>query len=115
MDREKNREGTGVGYELILSNLKKQITDFPNLQVQVRTPVIPGYNDNDEFAHALGEFLKGYENVGYAALPCHRLGTQKYDFLSRAYAMGDVSLPVGGAQRIQRSVDESRGAVPEEK
>ena len=75
----------------------------------------PGFNDNDEFAHALGEFLKGYENVGYEALPYHRLGTQKYDFLSREYAMGDVSLPDGVAQRIQRIVDETRGAVPEEK
>ena len=53
MDSEKHREGTGVGNELILSNLKKLITEFPNLHVQVRTPVIPGFNDNDEFAHAL--------------------------------------------------------------
>ena len=29
--------------------------------------------------------------------------------------MGDVSLPDGVAQRIQRIVDETRGAVPEEK
>ena len=115
MDSEKHREGVGVGNELILSNLKKLLTEFPNLHVQVRTPIIPGFNDNDEFAYALGEFLKGYENVGYEALPYHRLGTQKYDFLSREYAMGDVSLPDGVAQRIQRIVDETRGAVTEEK
>ena len=110
MDSAKHREGTGVGNELILSNLKKLITEFPNLHVQVRTPIIPGFNDNDEFAVALGEFLKGHENVGYEALPYHRLGTQKYDFLSRDYEMGDVSLPDGVAQRIQRIVDETRGA-----
>ncbi len=115
MDSEKHREGAGVGNELILSNLKKLLTEFPNLHVQVRTPIIPGFNDNDEFAYALGEFLKGHENVGYEALPYHRLGTQKYDFLSREYAMGDVSLPDGVAQRIQRIVDETRGAVTEEK
>ena len=115
MYSEKHREGVGVGNELILSNLKKLLTEFPNLHVQVRTPIIPGFNDNDEFAYALGEFLKGYENVGYEALPYHRLGTQKYDFLSREYAMGDVSLPDGVAQRIQRIVDETRGAVTEEK
>ena len=63
MDSEKHREGVGVGNELILSNLKKLLTEFPNLHVQVRTPIIPGFNDNDEFAYALGEFLKGYENV----------------------------------------------------
>ena len=113
MDSAKHREGTGVGNELILSNLKKLLTEFPNLHVQVRTPIIPGFNDNDEFAYALGEFLKGHENVGYEALPYHRLGTQKYDFLSRPYLMGDVSLPDGVAQRVQRIVDETRGAAPE--
>ena len=50
MDSEKHREGVGVGNELILSNLKKLLTEFPNLHVQVRTPIIPGFNDNDEFA-----------------------------------------------------------------
>lgn len=115
MDSAKHREGTGVGNELILSNLKKLITEFPNLHVQVRTPVIPGFNDNDEFAKALGEYIKGYENVGYEALPYHRLGTQKYDFLSRDYPMGTVSLPDGVAQRIQHIVDETRGVVPETK
>lgn len=110
MDSEKHREGVGVGNELILSNLKKLLTEFPNLHVQVRTPIIPGFNDNDEFAYALGEFLKGYENVGYEALPYHRLGTQKYDFLSREYAMGDVSLPT--ASRSASSGSSTKPAVP---
>ena len=110
MDSEKHREGVGVGNELILSNLKKLLTEFPNLHVQVRTPIIPGFNDNDEFAYALGEFLKGYENVGYEALPYHRLGTQKYDFLSREYAMGDVSLP--DASRSASSGSSTKPAVP---
>lgn len=115
MDSEKHREGVGVSSELILSNLKKLLTEFPNLHVQVHTPIIPGLNDNDEFAYALGEFLKGYENVGYGALPYHRLGTQEYGSLSREHAMGDVSLPDDVAQCIQWIVDETRGAVMEEK
>ena len=42
----------------------------------------------------------------YEALPYPRLGTQKYDFLSREYAMGDVSLPDGVAQRIQLAIND---------
>ena len=111
MDSEIHRQGTGVGNELILSNLKKLLTEFPNLHVLVRTPIIPNFNDTEEFAYALGEFLKGHENVSYEALPYHRLGTQKYDFLDVENKMGDVTLADGVAQRIQHIVDETRGAV----
>ena len=76
----------------------------------MRTPVIPGFNDDDETARSIGRLLKGYANVSYEALPYHRLGTQKYMFLAREYPMGEVSLPAGVAERFQSIVDEERGA-----
>ena len=109
-DTEKHKCATGVGNELILSNLKKLLETFPELPVQVRTPVIPGFNDDEETARSIGKLLKGYSNVTYEALPYHRLGTQKYAFLGREYPMGEVSLPAGVAERVQAIVDEERGA-----
>lgn len=109
-DSEKHKWATGVGNELILSNLKKLLETFPELPVQVRTPVIPGFNDDEETARSIGKLLKGYSNVTYEALPYHRLGTQKYAFLGREYPMGEVSLPAGVAERVQAIVDEERGA-----
>ena len=109
-DSEKHKWATGVGNELILSNLKKLLETFPELPVQVRTPVIPGFNDDEETARSIGKLLKGYANVTYEALPYHRLGTQKYAFLGREYLMGEVSLPAGVAERVQAIVDEERGA-----
>ena len=109
-DSEKHKWATGVGNELILSNLKKLLENFPELPVQVRTPVIPGFNDDEETARSIGKLLKGYANVTYEALPYHRLGTQKYAFLGREYPMGEVSLPAGVAERVQAIVDEERGA-----
>ena len=109
-DTEKHKWATGVGNELILSNLKKLLETFPELPVQVRTPVIPGFNDDEETARSIGKLLKGYANVSYEALPYHRLGTQKYAFLGREYPMGEVSLPAGVAERVQAIVDEERGA-----
>ena len=109
-DTEKHKWATGVGNELILSNLKKLLETFPELPVQVRTPVIPGFNDDEETARSIGKLLKGYSNVTYEALPYHRLGTQKYAFLGREYPMGEVSLPAGVAERVQAIVDEERGA-----
>lgn len=108
-DTERHRWGTGVGNELILSNLKKLLETFPDKPVLVRTPVVPGFNDTMETAREIGRLLKGYANVSYEALPYHRLGTQKYMFLGREYPMGDVSLPAGVAQRFQHVVDEERG------
>ncbi len=109
-DTERHRWGTGVGNELILSNLKKLLETFPDKPVLVRTPVIPGFNDDMETARAIGRLLRGYANVSYEALPYHRLGTQKYMFLGREYPMGEVSLPSGVAGRFQAVVDEERGA-----
>ena len=109
-DSEKHKWATGVGNELILSNLKKLLETFPELPVQVRTPVIPGFNDDEETARSIGKLLKGYANVSFEALPYHRLGTQKYAFLGREYPMGEVSLPAGVAERVQAIVDEERGA-----
>lgn len=109
-DSEKHKWATGVGNELILSNLKKLLETFPELPVQVRTPVIPGFNDDEETARSIGKLLMGYANVTYEALPYHRLGTQKYAFLGREYPMGEVSLPAGVAERVQAIVDEERGA-----
>lgn len=109
-DTEKHKWGTGAGNELILSNLRKLLETFPDTPVLVRTPVIPGFNDDDETALSIGRLLKGYANVSYEALPYHRLGTQKYMFLAREYPMGEVSLPAGVAERIQAIVDEERGA-----
>lgn len=109
-DTEKHKWATGVGNELILSNLKKLLENFPDLHVQVRTPVIPGFNDDEETARSIGKLLKGYANVSFEALPYHRLGTQKYTFLGREYPMGEVSLPAGVAERVQAIVDEERGA-----
>ncbi|WP_295638814.1 glycyl-radical enzyme activating protein [uncultured Mailhella sp.] len=109
-DAEKHRQGTGVGNELILSNLTKLLNCFPDKPVLVRTPVVPGFNDDDDTARAIGRLLKGYANVSYEALPYHRLGAQKYTFLAREYPMGDVSLSAGAAGRVQAIVDEERGA-----
>ncbi|MDR3176409.1 MAG: glycyl-radical enzyme activating protein [Desulfovibrio sp.] len=108
MDSAKHREGTGVGNEGILENLDKLLAKFPNLPVLVRTPVIPGFNDSEENAEALGAFLAGHANVSFEALPYHRLGTQKYAFLGLDYPMGDISLGQGAAETFQDIVDRTR-------
>jgi len=108
MDSIRHKERTGAGNERILGNLKQLLTEFPGLLVLVRTPVIPGFNNTEQDAEAIGGFLKGHANASYEALPYHRLGTQKYAFLGLEYPLGDVALPEGAAERFQAIVDKAR-------
>lgn len=95
MDSDAHREATGAGNEQILANFRFLAERHPELPILARTPVIPGFNDNSEAIGAIASFLKPYTHVHYEMLPYHRLGTQKYQFLQRSCAMGDMTLDKG--------------------
>ena len=46
VDAVKHKEFTGVDNTLILSNLRRLATAFPQLSIVARTPLIPGFNDS---------------------------------------------------------------------
>lgn len=91
MDEEKHRQFTGHGTEHIHKNLKAVREAFPKLNIRVRTPIVPGFNDTEEDIQAIVDFLQDL-NVEYEPLPYHRLGTQKYLNAGREYLLGEVSL-----------------------
>ncbi len=92
MDSAKHKEFTGASNEITLENLQKLSALVPQKTILCRTPVIPGFNDNEEDIRAICEFIQSMPNVQYELLPYHRLGTQKYIFLERTPLMGDVQL-----------------------
>jgi pyruvate formate lyase activating enzyme len=92
IDEEKHREFTGVSNALILNNFKMLRETFPELEILVRTPVIPGFNDSEEELSKIIGFIKDLPNVKYEILPYHPLGQSKYGFLGRDFPMGDVKL-----------------------
>ncbi|MFZ5945699.1 MAG: (2S)-3-sulfopropanediol dehydratase activating enzyme [Bacillota bacterium] len=92
MDPSKHKEFTNASNELILENFKKVCEKYPNLPKLVRTPVIPGFNDNEADIKAILEFLKDKPNVKYELLPYHRLGTPKYEYIGQEYSLGDTRL-----------------------
>ncbi|AVD71703.1 (2S)-3-sulfopropanediol dehydratase activating enzyme [Desulfobulbus oralis] len=92
MDSAVHKEQTGHSNETILENFRILVTEFPELPVLARTPVIPGFNDNEASIRAIAEFIKPYGQVEYEMLPYHRLGTQKYEFLGRTPPMGATKL-----------------------
>ena len=95
MDAKAHEQATGASNERILKNFRVLAEEFTKIPVLARTPLIPGFNDEPEAVEAIASFLKPFEHVRYEMLPYHRLGTQKYHFLSRKPPMGDVVLDKG--------------------
>jgi pyruvate formate lyase activating enzyme len=94
MDTKKHKECTGAGNELILSNIIR--TAELKKKLLIRTPVIPGYNGDEENIRSIGAFIRdelGGGVVQYQLLPFRKMGTEKYASLGLPYPMGDCAPP----------------------
>ncbi len=93
IDADRHIAWTGGNNRAILSNLERLADAFPRLAVTVRTPVIPGFNDDEAEIGAILSFLARLPSVSFELLPYHRLGSEKYRFLDRRDEMSDQALP----------------------
>ena len=92
MDSAVHKELTGVGNEIILSNVKA--IAMKGIPIIIRTPVIPGLNDSEENITATADFIKDIPNISeYELLPYHNLGASKYASLGIPYTLEDVKAP----------------------
>lgn len=65
MDPAVHKEQTGRENGPILENFRILVTEFPDLPILARTPVIPGFNDDEDAIRAIAEFVKPHERVNY--------------------------------------------------
>lgn len=106
MDPEIHTRLTGVSNGPIFENLRL-ILDL-GATVQVRIPVIPGYNNNEENMDRTGEFLAalgGIENV--RLLPYHGAAGCKYSRIGAVYPLSHLRSPseqnlASCARRLER-------------
>jgi pyruvate formate lyase activating enzyme len=71
-----HEQWTGVSNHKILINLKT--ADTLNIPMLIRTPIIPGINDNPDEIGAIAAYVSTLKNVyGYELLPYHALGLSK--------------------------------------
>ena len=83
-DTEIHRRFTGVGNELIMSNLKTLISNGKNFVVRV--PLIPGVNDSVENMKALAGLLEGAEGLLRVELmKYHKTAGAKYAMVDMKY------------------------------
>ena len=94
MAPETHKKLTGKSNELILKNIKRTVELGKKLVI--RTPVIHGYNNDEENIRKTGEFIKNEllgKIVAYQLLPYRRMGTEKYESLRKPYPFEDYKAP----------------------
>ncbi len=103
-DSEKHRLFTKVPNELILANARR-IAEYPGVNLVIRVPVIPGFNDTAEEISAIAEIAGGLPGVEVLhLLPFHRLGEGKYESLGCEYVMRGVEPLTAGRMEELRAV-----------
>ncbi len=108
MDSKKHKEYTGAPNERILENAK--LIAKSRVELIIRTPVIPTFNDSDADIRAIASFARELDGVReYHLLPYHRLGTDKYRGLGRTYSMSEIEPPAKEKMQHLLSVAETSG------
>lgn len=83
---------TGVGNELILSNLRA-LSDEGHA-IRVRIPLAAGVNDDEKNIRATGAFVARFKGVqGIDLLPYHPSATAKYRKLGKTYQGASLAAP----------------------
>jgi pyruvate formate lyase activating enzyme len=104
MDDHLHRKFTSISNALILDNLKRVRQAVPDLQILVRTPVIPAVNDNEEAIAAIVDFIADMANVSYEMLAFHRMGKPKYEYLGRTFEISEQQLEDGKMTQLKQMV-----------
>ena len=109
IDTDAHRTGTGVGNERILSNLRR--LSERGAHIEIRTPVIPGFNDSPDVLSRVANLLAALDQVQlWRLLPYHSMGKAKYEAIGLAYSMPELEMPdVARMRALQESL---RGSFP---
>jgi len=108
MDSEKHKEYTGADNHLILENARKLAES--DVELIIRTPVVPTFNDTAEEIRAISKFAATLPGVReHHLLPYHRLGQDKYAGLGRNYSLKEILPPPQEKMEYLLSVAEESG------
>lgn len=91
MDTESHRRYTGVGNELILENLARLVSQ--GKEVQIRLPLIPGYNDSEENIRRTVEYAARIGVKRIAFLPYNPAAVSKYCSIGENFSLEVVAPP----------------------
>ena len=92
MDSPEHRKWTGLGNELILSNLRRLASS--HAPIRVRMPLIPDVNSSEDNLRRTGEFVAQLDGGvrSLDLLPHHKLARAKYEALGQSLKFYDAGL-----------------------
>lgn len=97
MNGEKHKAFTSRDNAKILDNARCASANAKELII--RTPVIPTFNDTEEEIRDIASFAASIGVKEMHLLPYHRIGSDKYAGLGRAYEMSHIEPPKGERMR----------------
>jgi pyruvate formate lyase activating enzyme len=90
MDSTRHQYGTGAGNGRILANAQR--ISRLGLDLVIRVPIIPGYNDTEECVLSTARFVREKTNARkIELLAYHTLGVTKYERMGKRYRLPDAS------------------------
>jgi len=97
---EKHKRYTGVDNRLILGNARMLAEE--GARINIRIPVIPGVNDNEEEIMAFDSFISGIEHAVDVInlLPYHRIASHKYRQMGMEEKLS--ATPLAGDNELQK-------------
>ena len=90
-DETAHIRGTGQSNRIILENLR--YLSEAGARIEIRIPVIPGYNTDEKTMTETAAFLRTIRVSGVRLLPYHDFARSKYQALGRADTMPDAERP----------------------
>ena len=76
----------------------------------IKYVVVPGYTDDEDSIHRLGDFIKGMDNIEKVELlPYHQLGEHKWETLGYEYELKGVGVPPKDTMENLKSILEGYG------
>jgi len=87
MDPKVHREHIGVDNALILENLRNIRKSFPEKDIQIRVPCIPGISDTEENLQQTAHFARRLGIHRLALLPYNESASAKYRWLGKGYPL----------------------------
>jgi pyruvate formate lyase activating enzyme len=109
MDAPLHRSVVGDDNATILRNAR--LACGLGVEMIIRVPVIPGFNDQLDQISAIGEYARSLGVPELHLLPYHRYGAAKYALLGRTYEMPDAPPPTRAQLETLRLGMESSGMV----
>ena len=103
IDPDEHKRLTGVPLDTVLTNLEAVVAS--GLPVWIRTPVIPGYTDDEGNLRGIAAYVKARVPTvaRYDLLAFSNLCTSKYEMLGRSFVLSDA--PLLTADTMERWAD----------